>query len=64
MSLFACLFALYFSFTKSENRRVEWVLPGGVSTSGRKERVGERCRRVKMVQKLCTHACKLKSEAY
>jgi hypothetical protein len=26
-----------FSFTKLENRREEWVLPGGIGSSGRRE---------------------------
>jgi hypothetical protein len=43
-----------FSFIKSENRRLEQVLPGeGVGTS---EGEGG-CWRVNIVQILCTHAC-------
>jgi hypothetical protein len=42
-----------FSFTKSENRRAEQVLPGVLSTSGHGEEVGKGGRRVNMVQILC-----------
>jgi hypothetical protein len=31
----------FFSFTKSENKRVEQVLPGRVSTCGKREEVGK-----------------------
>jgi hypothetical protein len=34
----------------------------GVGTGGRREEVGQEYRRVRMVQILCTHACKWKNE--
>jgi hypothetical protein len=37
-----------------ENREVKQVLPG-VGTSGREEAVRKVCRRVNMVEILCTH---------
>jgi hypothetical protein len=33
-----------------------------VGTSGRREDVGKGCRRVTIVQTLCTHVCKWKNE--
>jgi hypothetical protein len=45
-----------------ESRRAEQVLPGGVDTNGTGEEVGKVCRRVNMVQILCTHVCKQKNE--
>jgi hypothetical protein len=54
----------FFSFTKSENRRMEQVLPGGLGTSGRVEEVGKGCGRVNIVQILCTHVCKWKNDTY
>jgi hypothetical protein len=55
----------FFSFTKSENRRAEQVLPGGggVGTRRRCKEVGKGCGRVNMVQILCTYVCKLKNRA-
>jgi hypothetical protein len=51
----------FFSFTKSENRRAEQVLPGGwLVPVGREEAVGKGCERVSIVQRLCTHVCKWK----
>jgi hypothetical protein len=48
----------FLSFTKSENGRVEKVLPGaGVGYSGKGEEIGKGCGRVNMVQMLCTHVC-------
>jgi hypothetical protein len=45
----------FFSFTKSENRRAEQVLPGaGEGASERGEDVGRGCRRVNM-GKHCVH---------
>jgi hypothetical protein len=41
--------SFFFSFTKSDNRRAEKVLSEGVGTSGRREEVGKRLRRVNMV---------------
>jgi hypothetical protein len=44
-----------------ENRRVEQALLGWgeeVEISGRGEEVGKGCKRVNMVQILCTHECK------
>jgi hypothetical protein len=44
-----------FSFTKSESKRVEQVLPGvGVGTSGREEEEGKWCGRMNIVQILYT----------
>jgi hypothetical protein len=48
----------YFSFTKSEHRRLEQVLLEGVDTSRKGKVVGKRCRSVNMVQILCTHVYK------
>jgi hypothetical protein len=53
---------LFFSFTKPENKRAEQILPGGVGTSGSGEEVGKRCRRMDVVEILCTHVCKQKNE--
>jgi hypothetical protein len=49
--------SFFFSFTKSENRRAEQVLPGkrGFGTDGRREEVEKGCERMNMVQILCTH---------
>jgi hypothetical protein len=51
------------SVTKSKNRRVDqgpiWVRVG---TSGRGEEVGKVCRKVNIVQILCTHVCKWKND--
>jgi hypothetical protein len=54
----------YFSFTKLDNRRVEQILPGdwGVGTSGTGDEEGKGCKRVNMVQILCTHVCKWKND--
>jgi hypothetical protein len=51
----------FFFLSQVENRRTEQVLPGwGVDTCGRGEDVEKWCRRVKIVQILCTqvHKCK------
>jgi hypothetical protein len=55
----------FFSFTKSKNRRMEQVLPGGweergVDSSGSGEGVGKKHGKVNMVQILCTHVGKWK----
>jgi hypothetical protein len=50
------------SFTKAENRRAEQFLSGGVGSSGRREDVWKRCRRVNMLQILCIHVYKWKNE--
>jgi hypothetical protein len=52
-----------FVFHKSENKRAEQILRG----RGREGRVGtvevgKRSRRVSMVKKMCTHACKCKND--
>jgi hypothetical protein len=52
----------FFSFTKSEDRRVEQVLPGEVGTSGIGEEVGKGCGRVNIVQILCIQVCKWKND--
>jgi hypothetical protein len=52
----------FFSFTKSENRRAEQVLPGEVGTSGRGEEAGKGCKKVNMMHILCTHVCKWKND--
>jgi hypothetical protein len=52
----------FFFFTKSENRRAEQVLSGGVGTSGRREEVGKGCGRVNIAQIPYTHVCKWKNE--
>jgi hypothetical protein len=53
----------FFSFAKSENKRVEQILPGmgGVGTSVKEEEVGKGHGRVNIVQILCTHVCKWKN---
>jgi hypothetical protein len=55
--------SFYFSFTKPQNRRVEQVLSRnmGVGISGRGEDVEKGCRRVSIVQILCTHVCEWKN---
>jgi hypothetical protein len=45
---------IFFPFTKSEVRKAEQVLSGGIGTSGREEELGKGCGRVNMVQMLCT----------
>jgi hypothetical protein len=53
------------SFTKSENKRMEQVMPRvweEVGTSGRVEVVEKGCKRVNMVQILCTYVCKFKND--
>jgi hypothetical protein len=50
------------SYAKSENRMVEQILPWGVHASGRGEEMEKGCRRVDIVQILCTHVCKWKNE--
>jgi hypothetical protein len=54
--------SFYFSFTKPQNRRVEQVLSRnmGVGISGRGKDVEKGCRRVSIVQILCTHVWKQK----
>jgi hypothetical protein len=49
-----------FSFAKSQNRRAEHVLYGGrgVGTNESGKDVGKECRKVNIVQILCTHVCK------
>jgi hypothetical protein len=54
--------SLFFPFSKSENKRVEQVLSGGsglVPVGG--EDVEEGCKRLNIVQVLCTHVCKWKN---
>jgi hypothetical protein len=48
----------FFFLYKSENRRLEQILPQGIDTSGWEEEVGRGCRRVNMMQILCTHVYK------
>jgi hypothetical protein len=48
----------FLSFAKSENRRAEQVLRGRSWGGGMEEEVGEGCKRVNMMQILCTHGCK------
>jgi hypothetical protein len=53
------------SFTKLENKKAEQVLSDGFGTSGGGvEDVGKGCRRVNIMQILCTHICKWKNETY
>jgi hypothetical protein len=55
----------FFSFTKSENRKVEQVLPGGGEWyQWEGEEVGTGCRKVTILQVLCAHVCKWKNETY
>jgi hypothetical protein len=51
-----------FSFARLENKRAEQVLSGGADTSWRREDVGKWCRRVNMMQILCTCKCKQKKD--
>jgi hypothetical protein len=53
---------LFFAFTKSKNRKAEQVLPREIDNSWRGEEVGKGCRRVNMVQILCTHVCNWKND--
>jgi hypothetical protein len=53
----------FFSFTKTEYRRAEQVLPGGVGNSGMQEKVEKGNRRVTMVLILCRHVSKWKNDA-
>jgi hypothetical protein len=46
----AKLSVFFFPFTKSENRREEQVLPGGIGTSEREKEMGKGCGRVNIVQ--------------
>jgi hypothetical protein len=52
----------FFSFTKLEKRRAEQVGWGWYQWDGVEEDVGNGCRRVNIVQILCTHLCKCKNE--
>jgi hypothetical protein len=52
---------LFFSLTKSENKRSEQILSGEVGSSGRGEDVGKGYGRVNMVKFLWTHECKWKN---
>jgi hypothetical protein len=52
----------FLSFAKSEHRREEKILPEGADTSGRGEEVRKGCKRVNMVQIVCTHECKQKKD--
>jgi hypothetical protein len=45
----------FLSLAKSKNRREEQILPGGIDTSRRGKDMGKGCKRVNMVQILCTH---------
>jgi hypothetical protein len=57
----------FYSFTKSKNRWAELLLPvgeGGFGTSGSGEEVGKGCKRVNMMQILCTHVCKWKNDTH
>jgi hypothetical protein len=55
-----------FSSAKSENKREKQVLPGqglrGIGSSGSGEVAGKGNRKVNMVQKVCIHACKCKTD--
>jgi hypothetical protein len=49
----------FFSFIKWEKRRAEQILSWGEGgTNGRRENVGKWCKKVNIVQILCTHVCK------
>jgi nickel-dependent lactate racemase len=52
--------SFYSSSTKSQNRMVEQVLPGGVGNRRMGDDVGKRSRMVITVHILCTHVCKWK----
>jgi hypothetical protein len=52
-------FFFFYKIGEQESRTgLAWG--GGVGTSGRREEVGKGCRRMNMVQILCTHVCKWK----
>jgi hypothetical protein len=51
--------SFFFSFTKLENRRVEYVLLGGVVSVGGGKEVVKGCGRVNIMQILCTHVYKV-----
>jgi hypothetical protein len=53
---------MLFSFSKTENKKTKQALSGGVDTSGTGEDVGKRCKRVNVVEILCTHVYKWKNE--
>jgi hypothetical protein len=50
-----------FFFTKSVKRRAEYLLSGGISISGKGEKMNP-WSRVKVVQILCTHIFKQKND--
>jgi hypothetical protein len=50
----------FLSYAKSENRGSNRSCLGGIDTSGNGKRVEKGCKRVNMVQILCTHECKQK----
>jgi hypothetical protein len=54
-------FFFSFSFSKLENKRAKQVLSGGLVPVGRE--VWKGCRRVDIVQILCTHVCKWKNDS-
>jgi hypothetical protein len=47
-------------FYKNGEQNARTYLVWGVGTSGKREKVGKGCRKVNMVQILCTHVCKWK----
>jgi hypothetical protein len=52
----------FLSFSKSENKQVEQVLPGGGGWYQWRQEVGKCCMRMKIAQILCTHVCNWKNE--
>jgi hypothetical protein len=53
-----------FKFYKIKNRRVEQVLFGEVGTRAAGRMWGKGCRRMTIVQILCSYVCKWKNETY
>jgi hypothetical protein len=47
-----------FIFTKTENRKAKPIFPRREAGSGIGESIRKECRRVNMVELLCTHVCK------
>jgi hypothetical protein len=51
----------HFSFTKSQNRKMQQVLSvEGVGNNWKGKDIQKECKRVNIVQILCTHVCKWK----
>jgi hypothetical protein len=60
--MFLALSFMFFFSTKSENRRVDQVLPDWAGGAGRRGEVGKGYRRMNMVQIIYTHVYKCKND--